>query len=75
MRNGRRFMRAALKEGRRALPDRLPNPPVGCVLVKADQLIASGYTQLPGQHHRRGHDEQSSRIYGLWRVARRCDIE
>jgi pyrimidine deaminase RibD-like protein len=51
MRDGLRFMRAALKEGRKALSDCLPNPPVGCVLVKADQIIASGYTQLPGQQH------------------------
>jgi len=51
MRDGRRFMRAALQEGRKALPDCLPNPPVGCVLVKGDQIIASGYTQLPGQQH------------------------
>jgi len=32
-------MRAALKEGRKALPDCLPNPPVGCVLVKGDQIF------------------------------------
>jgi pyrimidine deaminase RibD-like protein len=51
MREGLRFMRAALKEGRKALPDCLPNPPVGCVLVRADQIIASGYTQSPGQQH------------------------
>ena len=51
MRDGRRFMRAALKEGRKALPDCLPNPPVGCVLVKAEQIIASGYTQLTGKPH------------------------
>ena len=50
-RDGLRFVRAALKEGRKALPDCLPNPPVGCVLVRTDQIIASGYTQLPGQHH------------------------
>jgi pyrimidine deaminase RibD-like protein len=51
MRDGMRFMRAALKEGRKALPDCLPNPPVGCVLVKGDQIIASGHIQLPGQQH------------------------
>ena len=44
-------MRVALKEGRKALPDCLPNPPVGCVLVRAEQIIASGYTQVPGQLH------------------------
>jgi pyrimidine deaminase RibD-like protein len=51
MRDGRRFMRAALKEGRKALPDCLPNPPVGCVLVRDEQIISSGYTHLPGQQH------------------------
>jgi pyrimidine deaminase RibD-like protein len=29
----RRFMQLAVLEGRRALPDCIPNPPVGCVLV------------------------------------------
>jgi len=46
-----RYMRAALKEGRKALPACLPNPPVGCVLVKGDQIVASGFTQPPGQQH------------------------
>jgi pyrimidine deaminase RibD-like protein len=45
------FMRAALLEGRKALPLCLPNPPVGCVLVKAEKIIASGYTQPPGMNH------------------------
>lgn len=45
------FMQLALAQGRRALPGCLPNPPVGCVLVKNGQVIASGFTQPPGQHH------------------------
>lgn len=45
------FMRLALAEGRRALPDCLPNPPVGCVLVADDRVVASGYTNPPGRHH------------------------
>jgi pyrimidine deaminase RibD-like protein len=45
------FMRLAQLEGRKALPKCLPNPPVGCVLVKGGQVIASGYTQSPGQNH------------------------
>lgn len=45
------FMRQALDQGRRALPDCLPNPPVGCVIVRHGSIIASGYTQSPGQHH------------------------
>ncbi|MBZ0093550.1 MAG: bifunctional diaminohydroxyphosphoribosylaminopyrimidine deaminase/5-amino-6-(5-phosphoribosylamino)uracil reductase RibD [Sulfuricellaceae bacterium] len=44
-------MHLALLEGRKALPACLPNPPVGCVLVKDGKVIASGFTQPPGQHH------------------------
>ena len=44
-------MTAALVEGRRALPDCLPNPPVGCVLVRDGKIIAKGHTQPPGQFH------------------------
>ena len=36
------FMHLALVEGRKALPACLPNPPVGCVLVKDGKVIASG---------------------------------
>jgi pyrimidine deaminase RibD-like protein len=45
------FMRSALIEGRKALPLCLPNPPVGCVLVKAGVIIARGHTQPPGIYH------------------------
>ena len=45
------FMRLALAEGRKALPACLPNPPVGCVFVKDGAVMASGFTQPPGQHH------------------------
>ncbi|KQM70255.1 bifunctional diaminohydroxyphosphoribosylaminopyrimidine deaminase/5-amino-6-(5-phosphoribosylamino)uracil reductase RibD [Xylophilus sp. Leaf220] len=44
-------MRAALAEGRRALPACLPNPPVGCVLVRDGAIIARGFTQPPGHPH------------------------
>jgi riboflavin biosynthesis protein RibD len=44
-------MQAALLEGRKALPFCLPNPPVGCVLVKDKKIVASGHTQPPGQQH------------------------
>lgn len=45
------YMQLALLEGRKALPACLPNPPVGCVLVENSQVIATGFTQPPGQHH------------------------
>ncbi len=44
-------MDAALAEGRRALPACLPNPPVGCVLVRGGQIVARGFTQPPGNPH------------------------
>ena len=46
-----RFMREALAEGRRALPSCLPNPPVGCVLVRDGEVVARGFTQPPYQPH------------------------
>ena len=44
-------MREALAEGRKALPECRPNPPVGCVLVRDGRIIARGYTQPPYQPH------------------------
>lgn len=44
-------MRLALAHGRQALPECLPNPPVGCVLVQGDRVVSQGFTQLPGLHH------------------------
>ena len=44
-------MDAALAEGRRALPACLPNPPVGCVLVRDGAIVARGFTQPPGNPH------------------------
>lgn len=45
------LMRLALVEGRRALPACLPNPPVGCVLARDGQVVASGFTSPPGEPH------------------------
>jgi riboflavin biosynthesis protein RibD len=49
--DGIAFMSLALSEGRRALPACLPNPPVGCVLVRAGEILARGFTQAPGKDH------------------------
>lgn len=45
------FMRVALEAGRNALPACLPNPPVGCALVRDGAVIATGFTSVPGQPH------------------------
>ncbi len=47
----RELMYLALLEGRKALPGCIPNPPVGCVLVRHERVIARGYTNPPGQNH------------------------
>lgn len=48
-------MREAIAEGRRALPACLPNPPVGCVLVRKGEIVARGFTQPPFEHHAEPH--------------------
>lgn len=40
-----------MEVSRQAHPGCLPNPPVGCVLVRSGQVIATGYTHEPGKHH------------------------
>ncbi|CAE6943462.1 bifunctional diaminohydroxyphosphoribosylaminopyrimidine deaminase/5-amino-6-(5-phosphoribosylamino)uracil reductase RibD [Vibrio sp. B1FLJ16] len=46
-----KFMLRALELSRNALPNCIPNPPVGCVLVKNGSIIAEGYTQSIGGNH------------------------
>jgi len=45
------FMALALSESQKALPHCLPNPPVGCVLVKDDVVVSTGHTRAPGRYH------------------------
>jgi pyrimidine deaminase RibD-like protein len=47
----RAFMGEALAESRRALPLCLPNPPVGCVIVRGQDVVARGFTGAPGTPH------------------------
>lgn len=49
--DGERWMREALAESHAALPLCAPNPPVGCVIVRADQIVARGFTGRPGHPH------------------------
>lgn len=46
-----KFMLRALAISRRALSDCIPNPPVGCVLVRENNIVAEGYTQSVGCDH------------------------
>jgi pyrimidine deaminase RibD-like protein len=45
------FMAEALAESGKALPLCRPNPPVGCVIVDGEQIVARGYTGPPGKPH------------------------
>lgn len=47
----REFMQVALRESKQALPGCVPNPPVGCALVRGDVVVATGYTQPPYKPH------------------------
>ena len=51
MKNAEYFMQQAIIEGRKALPNCQPNPPVGCVVVKDGKIIARGHTNEPGNDH------------------------
>jgi diaminohydroxyphosphoribosylaminopyrimidine deaminase/5-amino-6-(5-phosphoribosylamino)uracil reductase len=45
------FMRLALAEAQKSLYLSNPNPRVGCVIVKAGQVIGTGFTQQVGHAH------------------------
>lgn len=49
------FMKLALDASRGALPGCIPNPPVGCVLVRKNELISTGFTHPPGGFHAEAH--------------------
>ena len=67
------FMRLALVEAQKSLYLSNPNPRVGCVIVKAGQVIGTGFTQQVGLAHaevealadarKRGADLSGSTIY------------
>lgn len=46
-----KHMLRALEISKLALPDCIPNPPVGCVLVRDDSVVSEGFTQAIGGHH------------------------
>lgn len=45
------FMRHALEEAKKCSVLTSPNPKVGCVIVKKNQIIGKGFTQIAGQNH------------------------
>lgn len=45
------FMRAALEQARNGRYIAPPNPAVGCVIVKNEEIVARGYTHAPGSQH------------------------
>jgi diaminohydroxyphosphoribosylaminopyrimidine deaminase / 5-amino-6-(5-phosphoribosylamino)uracil reductase len=46
-----KFMRAALKEAKKALGETSPNPVVGAVLVAGNQIVGKGHHRGPGRDH------------------------
>ena len=46
-----KHMLRALEISKSALPHCVPNPPVGCVLVKGGKIISEGFTQAIGGNH------------------------
>jgi pyrimidine deaminase RibD-like protein len=44
-------MLLALNASKNALPACIPNPPVGCVLVKNGEVLTEGFTQSIGGNH------------------------
>ena len=46
-----RFMEKAVELANRAVGDTSPNPPVGCVLVKDDRIVAEGWHKRAGEAH------------------------
>ena len=67
------FMNAALAEAKKALFISNPNPRVGCVIVKNDEVIGRGHTQVVGGDHaeivaikdakNQGHDLSGATVY------------
>ncbi len=49
------FMRRALREARKARGRTAPNPCVGAVIVKDNQIIATGYHRRAGTPHPPNH--------------------
>lgn len=49
--NHEKYMQAALDAGRKGFGRTRPNPPVGSVIVKDDQIVGTGFHVKPGEDH------------------------
>ncbi|MEQ1566854.1 MAG: bifunctional diaminohydroxyphosphoribosylaminopyrimidine deaminase/5-amino-6-(5-phosphoribosylamino)uracil reductase RibD [Myxococcota bacterium] len=68
-----RMVRRALELGVRGLGATAPNPPVGAVVARGEQVLGEGFTQPPGGAHAevmaladcraRGHDPRGATMY------------
>ncbi len=58
------YMRRALALAERAMNHATPNPRVGCVIVRDDDVLAEGFTQRPGEAHAEAHAIQQARVKG-----------
>lgn len=62
-------MRQAMLEGRKAIAVCADNPPVGCVLMRDGQHVASGHTNAPGLPH-----AEAMALQALGGDARHCVV-
>lgn len=56
------YMARAIQLAKKGLYTTSPNPYVGCVLVKDNQIISEGFTQAAGQAHAEVHALQNANI-------------
>ena len=66
-----KFMREALRQAKKAAA--LGEVPIGCVIVRNDEVIARGYNQRNKKHSTLGHAEisaigKASKVLGDWRL-------
>ena len=59
------FMRLAIAEAQKSLYLSNPNPRVGCAIVKAGQVIGTGFTQQVGLAHAEIEALADARKYGV----------
>ena len=71
MNQGEKFMKAAIREARKA--EKLEEVPIGCVIVYEEKIIARGYNRRNTDKNTLAHAEllaikKASRKLGDWRL-------